>query len=266
MNNIASTTTTISGEYTDILFDRSELSHGIINGIFNKCSFTRADFRHATIKNAVFDECNFTLIDGCYTLWENCTFNNCNVYGAEFKRAEFINCMFDGTPMTPDVVDFDVYTIMNNCVIDRVPIPYDQENMNSIHKLDGTIYSAMRNSAKNMFGIVMNIVKEKLESENASEFMLYLLSKVGLGYKSQSRYDEDIVNYAIANPSGEKYTVNELRESYVRLLRLTYPIYRIMDYFRPILPNYITVNTIMQYFNDGGYIDATIKKAFEVTK
>lgn len=262
MNNITSTTTIISGGYTDVLFDRSELSHGLVTGVFNKCSFTRADFRHATIKESIFNECDFTLIDGCYTSWTNCTFNNCNVYGAEFKRSEFINCMFDGTPMTPGIVDFDVHTTMDNCVIIRVTIPYDEESMDYINKLDNTIYNTMRNSVKSMLDIVMDNVNKKLDSENASEFMLYLLSKVNLD-KPWLQCNEDIVNYAIANPSGKKYTVNELRGSYVKLLRN--PIYRIMDYFRSVLPNYVTVDAVTRYFSEW-YINEIIRKVFEVTK
>jgi uncharacterized protein YjbI with pentapeptide repeats len=189
MSQIESTRTTLSGEFNDILFDKSELSHSTITGTFNKCSFVRADFRHANITDAIFTNCDLSIIDGCYSTWINCKFIKCNTTYADFSKSEFNNCNFEHTNILSHTT-VDICTIMNNCTISFIELlNYNLKTLDSFNK---SIRNVIKCSVTNSFIAILNEVKHRLNHK----FMIKLLQMVHYEYKLQNQYDKDLVNKA----------------------------------------------------------------------
>lgn len=182
MSQIESTRTTLSGEFIDTLFDKSELQHSTITGNYTKCSFERADLRHTNITDAVFTECNFSTTDSCYSTWNNCKFTNCNVLDADFSRAIFNDCIFVSTYALPPHVKLDSCTEMNNCTIstDDIETYYEdyRYKIKNIDNLHTSIHDSLSKSIKEQFDEVLVLIKTELESDNARNFVKYIIQKV----------------------------------------------------------------------------------------
>lgn len=229
MSSIISTTTELSGEFNDALFDKSELSHGSITGVFNNCSFTRADLRHANIIDAVFTNCDFSITDSCYSAWTRCKFVNCNVSGADFSRAEFAECIFDNTCILAATI-LDKYTDIYDCTLATSDLLlYSTQDMTD--NLSYSVSCSIQESINNIFKSIVDRTKQELESDRVYIFMVHLFKNIRCGHKSQSLDDENLVKIAKNDPTRLSFTpINELKSAYLRMYKLAGALDHILEY------------------------------------
>jgi hypothetical protein len=226
-----STLTKLSGDFVDTLFDKSELSHSTITGNYDKCSFVRADFRHADVIDVTFMNCNFKLIDGCYSTWTNCKFTNCDMHGADFSRSEFINCEFDNTDILPTHTVLDLYTTMNQCIIKNIYIKSDLDYTKSLACYDKSIYKTICNAVLNVCVEVCEFIKQELNSERAHDLMKYLFKNITLGWKTHSKHDGNLVKLACDNDEAfYMVDINTLKNSYCNMYTLANSIKYMFNY------------------------------------
>lgn len=237
MSQIASTTTKLEGMYDDVLFDRSEFSHGEVTGTYTKCSFVRADFRYTTISNAVFKECDFMLIDGNYSVWNDCTFDNCKLEGAKFKRAEFNRCRIIATDIIPPMTIFDKFTTITNCKLTELAVCMKDE-LNDLHR---SVRNYIIDAIDSVFGIVLTFVRTELKSDNSYDLMIKLINHINCGYKSQSKEVENYVWYAKNKPEMLRdELLSDLTRAYKSALRLVYSFENdVREYASDRIPLYV---------------------------
>lgn len=238
MSQIASTTTKLEGTYDDVLFDRSEFSHGTITGTYINCSFVRADFRYTIASNAIFKKCDFRLIDGNYSVWNNCTFDNCKLEGAKFKRAEFNGCKIITTDIIPPMTIFDKFTTITDCKLSELTVCYKKNELNNLHD---SVRKYVISAINSTFDIILTFVRAELKSDKAHDLMIKLLTCVRLEHKSQTKEVENYVWYAKNNPEMLRdELLSNLTRAYKSALLLVYNFENdVLQYASDRIPSYV---------------------------